>query len=273
MAGNSARELARRQREKAERLQRSAARWERGAQGEEATAAALAQLPTETWTIFHDVRWPGRRYANVDHIVVGPPGVFVIDSKNWSGRVAVKDGVLRQGGRSRAKSVAAAAEAGVAVAGLVPQLKSDLVHPVLCFVSDDELSGWSQDVMVCSTTNVVEMLLSRPRALSDDEARLVTLDVDAGLSDAGSQAVVAAKPRSRVRSRRRRSGWSDGIKALIALGAAWILLTQPAILHGVSDTLAGWFTDGVSHEQDSPAEPIDAQPAKKKQGKDEKRQP
>lgn len=40
MAGESARELARRQREKAERLTRSATLWERGAEGEEATADA-----------------------------------------------------------------------------------------------------------------------------------------------------------------------------------------------------------------------------------------
>ncbi len=133
MAGESAREVARRQRAKAERLARSATLWERGAEGEEATASALGQLPRGTWTVFHDVKWPERRYANVDHIVVGPPGVFVIDSKNWSGQVAVKDGVLRQNGRSREKDVAAAAEAGLAVARLVPLPEPHLVHPVLCF--------------------------------------------------------------------------------------------------------------------------------------------
>ena len=123
MAGESARELARRQREKAERLTRSATLWERGAEGEEATAEALAQLPGGSWTVFHDVKWPGRRYANVDHIVVGPPGVFVIDSKNWSGDVSITDGVLRQNKWSRERTVAAAAEAGLAVSRLVPLLR------------------------------------------------------------------------------------------------------------------------------------------------------
>jgi hypothetical protein len=41
MAGDSARDFARRQREKAARLERSAENWERGADGEAATAAAL----------------------------------------------------------------------------------------------------------------------------------------------------------------------------------------------------------------------------------------
>jgi hypothetical protein len=169
MAGESARDVAQRQRAKAERLARSAALWERGAEGEEAVAAALAQLPSETWTVFHDVKWPGRRYANVDHIVVGPPGVFVIDAKNWSGQVAVKGDVLRQNGFSRERDVAGAAEAGLAVAGLVPLLKPNLVHPVLCFVSDEELSGWVRDVMVCTTSNVARMLAARPAVLPGDE--------------------------------------------------------------------------------------------------------
>lgn len=89
MAGESAREFARRQREKAARLEGSAERWERGAQGEDVTAAALDDLAGRGWTTFHDVRWPGRPRANIDHIVVGPTGVFVIDTKNWSGDIRV----------------------------------------------------------------------------------------------------------------------------------------------------------------------------------------
>lgn len=70
---------------------RAAELYERGADGEAATAQALDALPKDQWTVFHDVRWPGRKLANVDHVVVGPGGVFVIDSKNWSGRVEVRD--------------------------------------------------------------------------------------------------------------------------------------------------------------------------------------
>jgi hypothetical protein len=203
--------------------------FERGADGEQATADALAALPKQTWTCFHDVRWPGRKLANVDHVVVGPPGVFVIDSKNWSGSISLQDNVLRQNGRSREKDVAAAAESALAVAALAPLLRPDLVKPALCFVRQEELSGWARDVMICSTANVVRMLASRPRVLTDDEVRHLTLDVDAGLRAASAAAPGpsprrmpatparphAPKPRSRV-SRRRRSGLADGIKALIA---------------------------------------------------------
>jgi Nuclease-related domain len=36
--------------------------------------------------VFHDLAVPGSP-ANVDHLVIGPSGVFVIDSKQWSGSV------------------------------------------------------------------------------------------------------------------------------------------------------------------------------------------
>jgi hypothetical protein len=36
--------------------------------------------------VFHDLAVPGS-LANVDHLVIGPTGVFVIDSKQWTGSV------------------------------------------------------------------------------------------------------------------------------------------------------------------------------------------
>jgi hypothetical protein len=262
MAGESARDVAQRQRAKAERLARSAALWERGAEGEEAVAAALAQLPSETWTVFHDVKWPGRRYANVDHIVVGPPGVFVIDAKNWSGQVAVKGDVLRQNGFSRERDVAGAAEAGLAVAGLVPLLKPNLVHPVLCFVSDEELSGWVRDVMVCTTSNVARMLAARPAVLPGDEQAQLCLDLDLGLRDAASSASTptaaratrvrrstSARPAKKAtasRSRKRRSSWSGLAPAVIGLGMAAVLMLRPDVVTDLADEMSGLFVENIS---------------------------
>ncbi|MFD9687795.1 nuclease-related domain-containing protein [Kitasatospora sp. NPDC059088] len=62
----------------------AAARWERGASGEEETARILAPLLREGWTILHD-RGLANSRANLDHIVVGPAGqIVVIDSKKWT---------------------------------------------------------------------------------------------------------------------------------------------------------------------------------------------
>ena len=60
--------------------------WRRGAAGERRTARRLAALERDGWAILHDLAVPGSR-ANVDHLVIGPGGVFVIDSKQYRGRL------------------------------------------------------------------------------------------------------------------------------------------------------------------------------------------
>jgi Nuclease-related domain len=60
--------------------------WRRGAAGERRTARLLDRLTRDGYVVFHDLAIPGSP-ANVDHLVIGPSGVFVIDSKQWSGSV------------------------------------------------------------------------------------------------------------------------------------------------------------------------------------------
>jgi hypothetical protein len=60
--------------------------WQRGAQGERRTARLLRRLARVGFVVFHDLAVPGVQ-ANVDHLVIGPTGVFVIDSKQWTGNV------------------------------------------------------------------------------------------------------------------------------------------------------------------------------------------
>jgi len=60
--------------------------WQRGAQGERHTAHLLRRLTRDGYVIFHDLAVPDSP-ANVDHLVIGPSGVFVIDSKQWTGSV------------------------------------------------------------------------------------------------------------------------------------------------------------------------------------------
>jgi hypothetical protein len=267
MAGESAREVARRQREKAERLERSAALYERGALGEQATAAALETLPADWWKVFHDVHWPGRRYANIDHVVVGPGGVFVIDSKNWSGSITVRDNVLRQNGRGRETTVAAAAEAASAIAEITTCLAPHRVQPVLCFVRDEALTGCARDVMVCSTSNLVQMLLSRPHIIDEQRVRQAALELDVSLRAAtGPHTPTPGAPRSRTRARRtpsvgsvrppskgsrsRKRSASSPIGALVAGGLLLAIFLGGAPLSAaVGEGLARLFT-GVSVTDD-----------------------
>ena len=60
--------------------------WRRGAAGERRTAQLLDPLERHGWVVLHDLAVPGSQ-ANLDHLVIGPGGVFAIDSKQYRGRL------------------------------------------------------------------------------------------------------------------------------------------------------------------------------------------
>ncbi len=180
--GGSGRDEALRVRERAARLQRRAEMFDKTADGEARTAKALSRLG-KGWVVLHDVQWPGRRLADIDHVVVGPGGIFLIDTKSWAGGLSVEGGVLRQDGRARERTVVAAADAALAVAELAPAY-AGLVQPVLCFARDGALSGRVHDVMICSTSNLRRTLTSRPRVLDGARAGEVATRLDRQLRSA-----------------------------------------------------------------------------------------
>jgi hypothetical protein len=71
--------------------------WAIGAQGEERLGRGLDGIAAPTIRVLHDRRIPGTR-ANIDHLVVCPRGVFVVDAKRYQGRphLRVDGGILRE---------------------------------------------------------------------------------------------------------------------------------------------------------------------------------
>jgi hypothetical protein len=61
-------------------------RRDRGAQGEEQVGELLNELTGGGWRVIHDASL-GR--GNIDHILIGPPGVFTIETKSHPGPVRV----------------------------------------------------------------------------------------------------------------------------------------------------------------------------------------
>ena len=145
----------------------------KGAAGEEKVAQALAFLPGG-WEIFHGVPparrtlWPSR--GDLDHVAVGPAGVFVIETKNWTGRIQIRDNaILYEGGppscppldqvRRSANELAARIEAACGA--------RVTVHPVLCFAGTPPEAGDEQGVggvIVCG----VDALNGVLRGWTDD---------------------------------------------------------------------------------------------------------
>lgn len=57
-----------------------------GAEGERSTARALVPLLTDGWRVAHDV---DTGHGNRDHVLVGPGGLFLLDSKKLGGTVEI----------------------------------------------------------------------------------------------------------------------------------------------------------------------------------------
>jgi hypothetical protein len=68
------------------RLSRDTRAWRDGARGERATAHLLRRLGRHGYAVFHDVAIPGTP-ANADHLLIGPPGVLLVDSKRYTGQI------------------------------------------------------------------------------------------------------------------------------------------------------------------------------------------
>ena len=109
-------------------------RFFKGARGEEKVSGVLAKLP-DTYHVFNDFDCRG---AHVDHVVVGPCGVFSVETKCWSGRVTVEDGHVLVDGRlpSHSPLKQAVQEATWVRNALAKAGWSGVVTPVLVFASD-----------------------------------------------------------------------------------------------------------------------------------------
>jgi hypothetical protein len=110
--------------------------WRKGAEGERVVGLALDALgPTSI--ALHDLLVPGSR-ANIDHIVVGPSGVWTVDAKHYRGRLETRrrDAELWVGGRNRSKLLDQADQQRAVVHRclVAAGLGSVPVRPALCFV-------------------------------------------------------------------------------------------------------------------------------------------
>ncbi|RAM39034.1 NERD domain-containing protein [Arthrobacter globiformis] len=104
-------------------------------------AERLAELGPCGWFLLHDVHWPGRPLARLEHVLVGPGGVVVVSVKNWSGHVDVVDGALLQNGHDRFPAVETSLAQAAAVAAVLPPPWRRLVRSQICLTAQPELWG------------------------------------------------------------------------------------------------------------------------------------
>lgn len=134
-------ERVQRLRRKLDQAERNAQAWSAGAAGEAKVADRMTDLEPLGWLALHDVHWPGRPKANLDHILVGPGGVLIIDAKNWSGDVRLRDGILRQNGYSREQQVSGILQQNSALSAFLEPDHRRLVQGWVCLVGQPQLQG------------------------------------------------------------------------------------------------------------------------------------
>lgn len=235
-----------------ERLRRDQRNWAVGAEGERLVAETLRVLERHGWTALHDVHWPGRPRANIDHVAIGPGGVVVIDAKHWSGAVELRDGVLRQNGYARTDEVAGVADAAAAVTALLAPRHRSAVRALLCLAAQDQPPALAAGgAAVVGRWQLPELLLTLPPRLSPYDVadvgrhltETLTGAVSPGLTSTadlertarrgrGSPARAAAPRRTRqdVAPRRRRTGGRTKPRRGASAGALVLRLALLAVV-------------------------------------------
>ncbi len=141
--------------------------WRLGAKGETKVGKTLAKLPAD-WHVLHAVE-VGDRGSDIDHVVIGPAGVFTLNTKtHLGGKAWVAERAVQVNGHktdylrnsrheARRASRLLSKACGVAID----------VQPVIVFAGLDKfvVKAQPRDVHVTTRGQVLDLFRSLPRAL------------------------------------------------------------------------------------------------------------
>jgi hypothetical protein len=157
--------------------------WRTGARGERRTAGALAPLRRLGFVLIHDIpdgraEGPG---GNVDHVVIGPGGIFLLDSKWLGGDASVSADIVRVQRKDDPDDSYALERLAGSVRGKAVALKQDLaqdgvrwVQGVVVFWNEFEAQVVeSNNVYYLSGERLRDWLVARPYAMSDEAVQRV----------------------------------------------------------------------------------------------------
>ena len=158
-----------------------------GAKAEQAVAEALQELPDDFY-VFNDLEFPG---FNIDHVVLGPNGIFLVETKSQEGNITQENDVLLRNGRKFFKnflnqcwSQAYSLRDHMAADGL-----SGLsIKPILCFSRGFvEIRGPVRGVAVLNVGYLRPYILSQRGSLPPQARDQIIPLLSAALSDQAAQ--------------------------------------------------------------------------------------
>ena len=143
-----------------------------GAVGEETVGARLGKLDRSNWLVLHDIVL-NEKGTNLDHLVIGPPGVFSLNTKHHSkAKVVVNERSFVNGYRENYLPVAAHEAANVA--RILEAAAGFAVHvtPMIVVMGAYlEVRSAPVDVFVVRRKDLPKWFLRLPPRLARDQMR------------------------------------------------------------------------------------------------------
>jgi hypothetical protein len=146
------------------------ARRDRGASAEEHVGSLLEELDPAEWRVIHDA---SLGHGNVDHILIGPAGVFTVETKSHPGPVRV--------GRVHGATIRQAQSERDAIEGVV----GTKVEPLLVFSRAwvDRPGARRKGVRVLPARTLTSYLVRRPKTLSRGDVTRARERLEAALRE------------------------------------------------------------------------------------------
>lgn len=154
-----------------------------GSAGERQTAARVQQVLLDfgscDWHLLADRRWPRTRDANLDLVLVGPPGVILLDAKAWA-EPRIHAGSLWRGQANVDDELDASRRAAEAVADVLADvgLAPVAVRPFIVLVNRKLAAVDLGGVLVVGERSLQQELLRLGPRLSSEQVTTLAAAVD-----------------------------------------------------------------------------------------------
>lgn len=155
----------------------------KGARGEEIVARELSLLSSD-WHIFHGIPTSGVGASlggtDFDHIIVGPAGIIIVETKNWTGKLSVEGGSINLNGvpptHSPLEQIRKEATQFCKILdkNLEPSTQFNMI---IAFASNslEEETTKIDNIAVCNARKLREVIMSLPKDenISSDKQQLL----------------------------------------------------------------------------------------------------
>jgi Nuclease-related domain len=158
-------------------LRRPPSSWAVGQQGERITGARLNRLRGKGWCVLHSV--PLASGSDIDHVLIGPPGVFTVNTKHHRGaRIWVGDRMVMVNRTRQPGYVPASLHEAERTGRLLTRLCGFPVsaRPVLAFVGADRIAVKAVDssVLITEGESADRILSALPPVLTAAEITAIS---------------------------------------------------------------------------------------------------